>query len=149
MFESLPEPSRRPSPNPDSSSSDSIEEPVPGGDIPRTAHNFEFSLRVRDSVHCFFRPKDPDHLVMNGRRDEINSTVLYCSCAWIERCHNIQTEILDILDSDRSVEKKLEAAALHAEYPRFVLYHVKKFAAARYDTIRLFAYPQSRIRPSR
>lgn len=114
----------------------------------RTVQNFEIPIHVRDSLLALFRPKDPDHLFIRGRRDEIKITVLYCNSAWLERFHNIQTELLDIFPSNKTSVEKLEAAALYAQYTRCILHLVKEFTAARYDSIRLShtygaAYAQS------
>lgn len=98
-------------------------------------YNFEILHRVRDSVPFLFCPKDPDLLLINRRRYKTNVTVLYSISAWVERCHNIQTEILDNRPNDQTTDKKLEAAGLHPEYTRFVLHHVKEFSAVRYDNI--------------
>ena len=49
----------------------------------------------------------------------------------------MQTDTLDILESDARSARKLELVAPHTEYTRFLLHHVKEFTAARYDTIRL------------
>lgn len=61
----------------DSSSSDSDEKPASGGDIPRTVHNFKILVRVRVWPPALFRSKDLGHLVIQGRNDDITSTVIY------------------------------------------------------------------------
>jgi len=107
--------------------------------VPAYVESFDIPRRLLSEEPQLYRPADPDFREIQGRKDRITGTTLYCGCAWLERLHNLQSDSLAFFgDSEVSSREKVRAAVELAEYNRFVLFKLRDILAARYDTIRTY-----------